>query len=244
LNQHVFWVDTEAVCSRLASMYRDERFVSTVPGQTFWMEGNRLVKVEESAPFIGVAPRAAWPSRARTQTRDTVRDYTPAVDRRDLREGDAERLRERLSQLAGALVGGILFRSLHSMLASEAAGRRLTFALVLRHGSQGAAMVFEYDASACAFVPAVAGDPRRVYLGGFECWATDLLGVLDGEIGPLALMFGRARLWNAQPQRFLFDLLEGLSRVCHPLSRPNEYLRMYERQWNKSSAIVPVFRSQ
>src|SRR5205085_6316530 len=127
-------------------------------------------------------------------------------------------------ELALALVGGILFRSLHSMLAVEAGRRRPTFALVLRHGSEGATKVFEYDASACAFVPAAAADPRAVYLAGWECWATDMLAVLRGDIGPIALMFGRARLLNALPQRFRFDLLEGMSRVSHPLSRPDAYL--------------------
>ena len=241
-NERVFWVDTEAVCAKLASMYRDERFYSALPGQTFWMEGNRLTRIEENTSFLAAAPRAQWPARGR-RARGDVPDYAPATGRRDLNTGDDALLREGLNRLAAALVGGFLFRSLHSILAVEAQGRKPTFALVLRHGSEGSSLVFEYDASACAFVPAVAADPRDAYLAGWECWATDLIAVLQREIGPIALMFGRARLWNHLPQRFRFDLQEGLSRVSHPLSSPGGYLPMYRRMWAKSMSTVPTIRA-
>jgi hypothetical protein len=238
-NQRVFWVDTEQVCAKLASLYRDERFYSALPGQTFWMEGNRLAKIEQSTPFLGAAPRAQWPVRGRRVRPDTP-DYAPATGRRDWSPGDDALLRRGLTELAVALVGGILFRSLHSLLATEAAGRKPTFALVLRHGSGGATQVFEYDASACAFVPGAAGDPRATYLAGWECWASDLLAVLRREIGPITLMFGRARLWNHLPDRLRFDLLEGFTRVSHPLSSPGDYLRIYEQMWEKSKRVTPT----
>jgi hypothetical protein len=241
-NERVFWVDTDQVCARLASMYRDERFYSALPGQTFWMEGNRLTKVEENTPFLGTAPRGEWPARGRRVCAD-IPDYAPATGRRNLNSGDDALLREGLDRLAVALVGGFLFRSLHSILAVEAQGRKPTFALVLRHGSEGSTQVFEYDAPACAFVPVVAPDPRATYLAGWECWATDLIAVLQCEIGPIALMFGRARLWNHLPQRFRFDLQEGLSRVSHPLSGPSCYLPMYRRMWARSRSIVPTIRA-
>ena len=241
-NERVFWVDTEAVCAKLASMYRDERFYSALPGQTFWMEGNRLTRIEENTSFLASAPRAQWPARGR-RARADVPDYAPATGRRDLNSGDDALLREGLHRLAVALVGGFLFRSLHSILAIEAQGRKPTFALVLRQGSEGSSLVFEYDASACAFAPAVAANPRDTYLAGWECWATDLIAVLQREIGPIALMFGRARLWNHLPQRFRFDLQEGLSRVSHPLSSPGAYLPMYRRMWAKSMSTVPTIRA-
>ena len=242
LNERVFATDAEAACAKLGRFYPDERCFAALPGQTFRMRDNRLVGVEDSAPFLALAPREQWPSRARRERGNPLPDYEPATGRRRLSDDETRRLPARLANLAGALVGGILFRSLHSMLASEAGGRKPTFALVLRQGTEGATMVFEYDACACAFVPSTSADPRADYLGGFECWGTDLLAVLDGEIGPLALMFGRARTWNALPRRFLFDLLEGLARMCHPLSRPADVLRVYERQWSRSRAVEPVFR--
>jgi hypothetical protein len=140
-NQRVFWVDTEAVSRHLSAVIKDERFFSALPGQTFWMEGNRLARVEESTPFLGVAPRPQWPARgpdsARRYSRLPAGDRSSRACRRRCRE-----LRERLNELASALVGGILFRSLHSMLAVEARGRKPTFALVLRHGAHGDVQVF------------------------------------------------------------------------------------------------------
>lgn len=242
MNERVFWVDTEAVCRKLGELYRDERFFSTLPGQTFWMEANRVTKVEAGTPFLATSPRSEWPLRDRN-VRTRIYDYEPATGRRELAEGDAEDLAESLHELASALIGGILFRSLHSMLATETGGRRPTFALVLRHGTGGDAYVYEYDAPSCAFVPADSTDPRRDYLAGWECWVTDLLAVLRGEIGPISLMFGRARLWNALPQRFRFDLLEGMTRVSHPLRRPAEYLRIYEREWRKNRDVMPTIRA-
>jgi Beta-lactamase superfamily domain len=241
-NERVFWVDTEQVCARLASTYMDERFCSTLPGQTFWMEGNRLTKIDESTSFLETQPRERWPVRGR-RVPAHVPDYAPATGRRSLNDGDDALLREGLDRLAVGLVGGFLFRSLHSILAVEAQGRKPTFALVLRHGSEGSTAVFEYDPSACAFVPVVCANPRDTYLAGWECWAADLIAVLRRELGPIALMFGRARLWNHLPHRFHFDLQEALARVSHPLSSPAGYLSMYRRMWAKSRSIVPAIRA-
>jgi hypothetical protein len=126
---------------------------------------------------------------------------------------------------------------LMSLLASELPDRKPTFALVVRHGD--ACTVFEYAPTACDFVP---GDPapREAYLAGLECWAADLLAVLDGELGPIALTFGRARLWNAAPQRFHFDLFSELHRLCHPLRRPAEFLRTYRRLLAPHVAASPA----
>jgi hypothetical protein len=206
------------------------------------MEANRLTKVEERSPFLATVPRAQWPTRGR-HVRVDIPDYAPATGRRDMNGSDDALLHEGLERLAIALVGGFLFRSLHSILAAEAQGRKPTFALVLRHGSEGATKVLEYDASACAFVPADPGNPRDIYLAGWECWATDLTAVLRRELGPIALMYGRARLWNHLPHRFRFDLQESLSRVSHPLSSPNAYLPMYRRMWDQSRSIGPTIRA-
>ena len=42
-------------------------------------------------------------------------------------------------------------------------------------------------------------------IAGLECWAADLLAVLC-EMGDIALLFGRATLWNWLPSRLNFDL--------------------------------------
>jgi len=62
-------------------------------------------------------------------------------------------------------------------------------------------------------------------------------------MGPIALMFGRARMWNALPQRFFFDILEGLTRVSHPLVRPADYLRTYRRLLAAERDARPTVRA-
>jgi hypothetical protein len=91
--------------------------------------------------------------------------------------------------------------------------RKPTFAFVAR--SREDRHVFEYVPTRCEFAPAHTdgASPRTAYLAGLECWASDLLAVLDGALGPIALTYGRARLWNALPQRFRFDIFGKLYRV-------------------------------
>jgi hypothetical protein len=187
-------------------------------------------------------PRTQWPARGR-DVNAQIPDYAPATGRRALESADEVALRKGLERLAVALVGGFVFRSLHSLLAVEAAGRKPTFALVLRHGDAAPPLVFEYDAAACAFVPVTAAHPRDVYLAGWECWATDMIAVLQGEMGPITLMYGRARLWNHLPQRLCFDVQEALSRVSHPLGNPDAYLQAYRRMWARSGSIVPAIEA-
>ena len=134
-----------------------------------------------------------------------------------------------LNEFAKALVGGPLFRCLHSMMAGESQGRRPTFAFALRDRARR--HVFEYVPSSCAFRRVAVDDPESAYLLGLECWATDLLQVLRGDFGPIALTFGRARLWNAAPDVVPDVVFDELSRVSHPLRCPAETLRAYERLW-------------
>ena len=99
--------------------------------------------------------------------------------------------------------------------------------------------MYEYVPSACAFVRGTA-NPEETYLAGIECWGTDLLAILGGGLGAIALNFGRARLWNALPERFFFDLFGELHRMSHPLRRPAEYLRTYQRLWARSANVAPT----
>jgi hypothetical protein len=93
--------------------------------------------------------------------------------------------------------------------------------------------------SACAFHRVDVDDPESEYLLGLECWASDLLRVLRGDYGPIALTFGRARLWNAAPDVVADVIFDELSRVSHPLRRPAETLRAYERVWESLPAGRP-----
>jgi hypothetical protein len=224
LNSRVFCVDTEQVCKAMTNVYKKEKFFSGVPGQTWIMRGGKLVDVKPEAPWLRTTPREAWPSRARAG--DEVRDYAPATGRRVLTDDDRTRLRTRLDELAGELVGSMLFRGLASLLDSECEGRRAAFAFVVRDGD--ARHAFVHDVPACVF-RASDDDVERTCLAGVECWASDLLAVLDGELGPIALTFGRSRVWNALPGRLGMPIFEELHRVSHPLRRPAAWRQLYAR---------------
>ncbi len=240
MNERVFCVDTEAVCQMLAKLYVKEQFHATRPGQTFVMEGRAIKRVQNDAPFLSTAPRESWPARGKGGT-GAIPDYAPATGRRELDAHEKAQLEEGLGQFAASLVGGTIWKGLHSLLEDAAPGRTPTFALVLRHGTGDERLVYEYVPSACAF--AVGNDrPRETILAGIECWATDFLAVLRGELGPIAITFGRARLWNALPEKFRFDFFGDLYRMSHPLRRPAEYLRTYQRIWRESSGIEATIR--
>ena len=240
LNRRVFCVDNPAVCQMMSKLYPKEQFHATRPGQTFFMEGHRLKRVFDDTPFLTTAPPETWPARGKDETSDIV-DYAPATGRREMDSGENALLEQRLQEFAGSLVGGSIFRNLHSLMHDQAKGRVPTFALALRGGS-GDRRVYEYVPSACAFVPGHPGaaDPEHTYLAGMECWGTDLLAILNGDLGPTAISFGRARVWNALPDRFFFDLIGELHCFNHPLRRPAEYLRTYQRLWAKSANVAPA----
>ncbi len=226
LNGRVFPIDCERACAMLDEAYPREKFVSALPGQTFWMERNKLVRVDASTDFLTTEPRESWPSREPVK-RSSLPDFAPASGARALGRGDLARLERGLGELANALVGGTLFRCLHSIMVGESEERRPTFAFALRDGAQR--RVYEYVPSACAFERVDVEDAESEYLLGLECWASDMLRVLQGEFGPIALTFGRARLWNAAPELVADVIFDEMSRVSHPLRRPVDTLRAYQR---------------
>ena len=225
LNHRVFCVDTDQVCENMTKMYRKEKFVSGVPGQTFHMKAGKLASIDPSTPWLATPPRDTWPSRAKAQV-DVV-DYVPATGRTELAAGELDQLRTALDAFAGSLVGGPTFRSLSSLLVTECGDLAPTFVISVRDGATR--HVFEYVSPECTFVP--TANRLDSYLAGIECWATDLLAVFEGQFGPIALTFGRARLWNALPQRFSFEIFPELHRVSHPLRQPASYYRTYQRLW-------------
>ena len=231
LNARVFCVDTDEVCRLIGNVYKKEKFFAGVPGQTWVQRGGKLQKVEAAQPFLSTPPRETWPKRGRGG--GELRDYDPATSR-TLAAGELDRLRARLDEFAGTLVGGGVFRGLHSLLDSECGDRRPTFAFALRDGDTR--HLFEYSPSTCTFIE-TSGD----HIAGLECFARDLLAVLDAELGPIALTFGRARVWNALPGRLNFDIFNDLHRFSHPLRRPAEYLALYRRLLEPVRSTQPQF---
>ena len=234
LNERVFCTDTELVCQQLGQMCPSERFVTT-PRADVRDAGVRLKNVRDDAPFLATAPEGAWPSRAKRLGPPAPVDCT-ATGRRAIDEAERATLERALDEWAGALMGGTIFRTLASIRDDECGGRACTFAVVVR--SDETRTTYAYDATTCAFVRG-ADDARATYLGGFECWR-NLLAVLRGELGPIALTYNRCRLWNALPTRFELDVFGELYRMSHPLRRPAAYLATYERLWEGAKQTEPV----
>ncbi|MEO6954541.1 MAG: MBL fold metallo-hydrolase [Polyangia bacterium] len=234
LNQRVFCVDVDAICAAMMNMYKGEVFLSTLPGQTFWMQGNRVHEAEDETSFLRIKPPAEWPSRHRDDGVATS-DFEPATGARGF--DDVPQLEAHLQELADALVAGAVFRGLHSLRDDELDERAGTFAFLLRRDG-APALAYEYVPTACAFRRTDA-DVRTTHLAGLECWASDLDAVIAGELGPIALTYGRSRLWNALPTRFHFDVFSDLYRVSHPLRRPAATLRVYEKLLARAHGIEP-----
>jgi Beta-lactamase superfamily domain len=239
LNHRLFAVDAEGVCARMSAEHDGGRFVAATPGQTFWMKSGHLVEIEEATPFLRTRPREEWPLRKKNSAL-AIPDYAPATGRRTLSDEQRRELESALQDFAGSLVGGLTFRSLHSLLVTEAPPERhKTFCFALRHGDSGDRHVFEYVATDCSFHRSASLTPEESYIAGLCCWESDLLAVLRGELGPIGILFGRATVWNAVGGRFHFDIFEDLYRACHPLRRPEAFFRTYQNIW-RSVSDTPI----
>ena len=99
----------------MTKVYRKEKFVSGVPGQTFHMQAGKLKSIDRRAPFLAtraarhlaVAREGAGADPATTRPRPAGASW---------RAGELDQLRAALDEFAGALVGGIVFRGLCSLL--------------------------------------------------------------------------------------------------------------------------------
>ncbi len=228
MNHHVFRADSAAVCASFSSLVADRSFRALVPGETATLEGGSLAGVKPESPFLRCKPRDEWPSRDYAGSAPPLESYSAATAPRELDDAELEALDRGLAAFAAHLCSRQTFRALMSLEPAELDGRRPTFSLVALCDDDGGAYVFEYDPSSCGFVPASGVDPVADYVGGLECWASDLLAVFEGELAPSAITFGRSRSWNALPKRCLIDWGE-LWLFCHPLRRPNLFLDFYRK---------------
>jgi hypothetical protein len=187
------------------------------------------VRVTE-APFVRTPPLSAWPPpEVAGLVALSGADPLPACGRPVFDDADLPRLTSVLQTLASFLYGRTLFRRLLSLSVDEFAERKPTFVLLLRTDLEGGSYAAEYDPSACAF-RFVDGDELRLegYLGGFECWANDLLALAEGTFEPRIISSGHARHWSASPETLRFDFeREALWPFFHPLHRPDACLRRY-----------------
>ncbi len=225
MNERVFRADSAAVCASFAAVMRGT-FRALAPGETAAFEGGKLREVRPESAWVRCEPPSAWPSRDYAGAPLLLEGYSAATSARELEAGELEQLGVELDLLAAHLCSRRTFRALMSLDPAELDGRRPTFSLVALCDQDGGAYVYEYDPASCAFVGAPGVDPVRDYVGGLECWASDLLAVFRGELAPSAITFGRSRSWNALPNRCEIDWGE-LWLYCHPLRRPDRFSRFY-----------------
>ena len=172
----------------------------------------------DQARFVAADPGSSRP-RPRTVVAPT--DFSPACGRTRLVAPQDGRLEAGLRDLARFWFGGPLFAAVHSMSGATSIG------FVLR--DEVGSMTYAYAPETTGFRRVDAADPFASFDSGFECWATDLVALFDGAIGPSALCYtGRLRCWNHHPDRLRVSPHE-LWRFAHPLHRPDAARRLYRR---------------
>lgn len=239
LNQHVFTADSEAAFAAMRTMSPDRLFINQLPGQTITMKQGKVSAVDDRAPFLSVPPRSEWPSREYRPVVSLMEEYRPATGRTTLPSEDREALAQKMSAFGEKLYGGPLHSALYSLTKEDLRGRKPTFVIVLYVNDDGDSVCFEYRPQASDFVPVSSADPFGEYVAGMECWATDLLAVLSGDLSPLAITFGRMRSWTTTPSRAVFDFGVALFMGYHPLRVSDNYLRLYRGLLEKEPAGVP-----
>ena len=130
------------------------------------------------------------------------------------------RLEACLETFARFLYARPVFAQVHSLPTSDA------LAFVLH--SESAPAVFAYRPAAARFERVEHADPFSQFWSGFECWASDLLGLFEGRVGPSALCYsGRLRCWNRAADRLRISP-HLLWLFSHPLHRPDVARVLYD----------------
>jgi len=242
LNRNYFNVAMPELTAGLARACPASRVLAPRPGCTITFESGKVVALEETARFVEVAPLAEWPAREFRGDVPVLQDYPPASGRERITRAERAELEAGLPGLAGHLYGGRMFRVLLSIAPGDLGPHRPTLALVLRTRDRGRDdfFVLAYDPTACAFVPDESEDPPSDYATVFECWATDLLALVRGEMAPFQVVFGRCREWCALPALQAVPFLtQGLVTYFHPLRRPASYLSLFRRLVGRPGRVAP-----
>jgi len=240
MNHHVFTADSAAIFAALRCVFPDKLFIVPAPGQTITMKQGEVSAVEDRTPFVSARTPSEWPSREYRPVVSLMEEYRPATGRATLPSEDREALARELSAFGKHIYAGPIYRGLYSLTKEDLQGRKPTFVLVLYVDDDGDSITFEYRPQACDFVLVDSVDPFGEYVAGMECWATDLLSVLSGDLAPTAITFGRMREWTMAPRRLSFDIGSVLCLYSHPLRRSDSFLRLYRRLLAAEPASVPT----
>ncbi|PRP92210.1 Beta-lactamase superfamily domain protein [Enhygromyxa salina] len=240
MNHHLFPVDSQRLAASLANTCAD-RAVAPHPGHTLVLRDGELIAERSQRPFIQPRPRATWPARDHRGAGPQLVDYRPACGRTPITAAERELLLDELVDFARYLYGTPLFCQLHSLptsLAADAGGEvRAQLCLSLR--CDDGPLVLRYEPHACRFEVCAEGLRPTSFASGLECWASDLLGFLRGELGASALCYaGRLRVWNHAPKLLRVSPRE-LWMYGSPLRRPERAARLYRRLLAAEADPVP-----
>ncbi len=229
INHEAFPVGARQLADAITAASPQTQAFAPAPGFTLELVDGRLVGVRDSQPYCATTrPRERWPDRSYAPTRTVDAAYGPACGRTGCGTAELEQLLAQLDDFARYLYGTAVFRSLCS-LPSRVDGIPAAIGFSLRVDDGDARVVLRYEPSACRFVRVEPGVvvPERTLLSGIECFASDLLAFLRGEISPSALCYaGRVRTWNHAATRLWFSPHE-LWMFGHPLRRPDRAARLY-----------------
>lgn len=239
LNHAVFPLSSDALAQSLAALAPNSRCIAATPGLTIHMRSGEIVDIKEGETFLKSQPRELWPDRDYRPTLRTLADYPAACGKPYFDCACLPELLEGLADLGRFLYGGPLFCALHSLGNDDTGDLRPALALRLRSDPAGDAFTLRYEPRACAFVTSTCEDPVGTFVSGIECWASDLLALLRGEIGPSALCYaGHLRTWNHSPSQ-VYVSPDMLWHFAHPLRRPEAAAALYRRLLATLPETVP-----
>jgi hypothetical protein len=243
LNHVFFPLDSDALFEGLQKLSPQERFIVPIPGVQVTTDRNRVTGVTESAPFLRTAPRAQWPDRTYKPLEVKPAPPEPASGRTELRAGELDELKERLAAFADFLYGSPLFRGLYSLTPTQLPQNvKAAFAICAMSGETD--HVFEYEPAAGRFALLPKARPPAEYVAALECFATDLLEFLRGELAPSALMFGRANRWRGSNENLIGSIDHAIWLYGHPLKNPGRYLKLYRSIYAREPRDTPKVRSR
>lgn len=229
------WVDAVAFSvdpsrlARLLSKACGGTVRAVLPGQGVELRAAEAGEVSEPAVTLnGTSDR---PMLERVQVPVTL---APAMDPADMPEW--VRLEAGLEAFARFLYARPIFAQIHSLPTPDA------LAFVLH--TQSAPAVFAYRPASATFERVDVADPFTQFFSGFECWASDLLALFEGRVGPSALCYsGRLRCWNLAADRLRVSP-HLLWLFSHPLHRPDVARALYDNVAASCGSVVVEVRPQ
>jgi hypothetical protein len=226
MNQ-ILRADSERVSMALQALAPERAFRAPLPGETVAFKKGKVQRIAERTPFLSTLERSRWPNRVPRKPLMVIDDFEPSCGRYSLEEQEWSSLFQEIDKLASFLYGRSLFRTLHALDNHDLGKRKPAFALVLRCDDKDSAHVCEYEPNASRFRLVSCAAPIDSYVAGLECWGTDLLKVMKGQLLPQRLL-GHLRTWSFSPRPL--SPLQSVWRFFDSLHRPDAAVSFYGAQ--------------